>query len=732
MPEVYILIVDDKPQNLFALETILSEVPAKIIKANSGEEALTHTLNYDFALAILDVQMPEMDGYELASYLLDDPVTARTPIIFLSAAYSDEQHSFKGYEQGAVDYIVKPFDPAILLRKVNVFLELARYRIQLEHLVKDRTSALEEEERKLRSIVENTPDCILNIGQDGIISFINAPNAYKYLYGTSVFDLFNHEDIELQKNALNDVYLHFKSVQFESNINLPWLPNSVSFCHRLSPIIVDQNIIGCVQTSRDISDTKLAELAYTEKLQAEAENKAKSKFLANMSHEIRTPMNAILGYTQLLRRHEQLTQQQHKYLEIIYSSGEHLLALIDSVLDMAKIESGRMVLSPSKINLCTLIAEISRMFQLEADKKNIKLILNKQTSMPEWLVVDANKLRQVIINLVGNALKFTEQGSITLSVGQCQMESESVRLYIEVKDTGCGIEAEKLQTIFEPFIQAEINNCKVGVGLGLAVSREIARLMNGSLSVHSEPNQGSVFRFEFSAQAAEGSLPLPLNQFKWAVRNQNPFRILVVDDDADNLNMMGNMLTTLGLEVLLVDSGDKALTDYKEHKPDLVILDYQMGPLSGVDVVRNIRALKNGNSVPIIMVTASPFNEYREQSLQAGANAFLSKPFREEQLFAVIEQLSSIQFETINQSSDVINSNSHSSPENIDMHCISDSLREALKNAIARGYLDDIDLSINQIALEDQSIGSVLRELADSFKYPAILKMLQNKLDKDA
>lgn len=205
MAEVYILIVDDKPKNLFALERVLASVPATIVKANSGEEALAHTLHYDFALAILDVQMPEMDGYELARFLLDDPVTARTPIIFLSAAYSDEQHSFKGYETGAVDYIVKPFEPAVLLRKVNVFLELAKYRIQLQELVEERSQLLLVEESKFRSIVESSSDCILNLNADGEITFVNAPKNRKY-HLKSVFYFLDEHDVELQKIALAHVF----------------------------------------------------------------------------------------------------------------------------------------------------------------------------------------------------------------------------------------------------------------------------------------------------------------------------------------------------------------------------------------------------------------------------------------------------------------------------------------------------------------------------------------------
>jgi len=731
MTDIYILIVDDKPQNLFALETVLNGVAAKVIKANSGEDALALTLNYDFALAILDVQMPEMDGYELASYLLDDPNTARIPIIFLSAAYSDEQHTFKGYEQGAVDYIVKPFEPAILLRKVNVFLELARYRIQLEQMVYDRTVALQEEERKLRTIIENTPDIILNIDKEGYITFINAPKKYSQVIGFSIFDFIGKSAIDYHKNALNDVFNSKKHIEFESTLFLPWFSAEAPYLHRLSPIIVDQTVVGCLQIARDISATKSAELARAEKLRAEAENKAKSKFLASMSHEIRTPMNAIIGYTQLLKREQNLSDKQYRYLEVIDSSGEHLLALIDSVLDMARIESGRMVLSPSKVNLAKLISEITRMFQLAANEKGIEISFIQSPPIPEWIIADANKIRQVVINLVGNALKFTQHGSIELRTGYCSGFDDNsglLRLYVEVKDTGCGIEDDKIKTIFEPFVQADAANNQVGVGLGLAVSKEISRLMAGSLTVQSQINQGSIFRFDFTANHADEPLQEPFHSTAWHVHNESSIHILVVDDDLDNLDMIGNLLKSVNISVSLANSGHEGLRLFEEQSPGLVIVDYQMEPITGIDVVEKIRELKEGKDIPIIIITASPFDEYRDHSIKAGANAFLSKPFREQDLFSAIQKLSPIRFESIKSGYSKNNfqrSNDHQGTPNI--QSLSNYLINDLNTALRTGYLEDIEQAIDKIVEENSSVGQTLRTLADNFEYTKILKLLQDK-----
>ena len=724
MDEIFILIVDDKPQNLFALEQVLNGVPATIIKAQSGEEALSLTLNYEFALAILDVQMPGMDGYELASFLLDDPNTSRIPIIFLSAAYSDEQHTFKGYEQGAVDYIVKPFQPEILLRKVNVFLELARYRIQLEHLVQMRTNELQEEERKLRTIIENTPDCIFNIARDGSITFINAPKKYSHLIGTSIFELFDPACVAQETKALESVFLNQKKVDFDSLLNLPWHPEAIYYSNRLSPIIVDEKVVGCLQISRDISATKLAEFSQSEKLRAEAENKAKSRFLASMSHEIRTPMNAILGYTQLLRREEGLSPKQARYLETIDSSGEHLLSLIDSVLDMARIESGRLELAPTKINISNLIFDITRMFQLTAMKKNIQLSYLQNPSTPHWILADANKIRQVLINLVGNALKFTEKGKIELKFGVIAQKNQDLHLFIEVQDTGSGIEPEKIATIFDPFVQADSSTSRIGVGLGLSVSKEIARMMRGDLSVVSKINQGSTFRFAFTAELADKPQSKTAKHVAWAIHNEQSAEILVVDDDSANLTMLGNMLTSIGLSVTLAKSGQEALGLFAAISPGLVILDYQMNPISGIEVAQKIRELENGLNTPIIMISASPLNEYRENAAQVGANAFLAKPFREQELFAAIQSCSEIKFDVVPQALSVQTGRKEMLLHAEDLAEISPPLISNLYQAIRKGFIEEIDQAIKMIQIENEGVGDGLKALANNYQYTKLLALL--------
>lgn len=723
MSDVYILIVDDKPQNLYALEKVLEQVNAKVIKANSGEEALSKTLSYDFALAILDVQMPNMNGYELADLLLGDPSTARMPIIFLTAAFGDEQHSFQGYESGAVDYIVKPFNPTIFISKVNVFLELARYRISLEKTIQERTNALLAEGNKLRLLVENTPDCILNIAPDGTINFINHLDANTEFIGRSVFDFFDQSQVDLQRNALKKVFETKRVTEFESHMKLPRNPSGALYSHRLAPIIQNNTITEYVQISRDITHKKQAEEAQLKLIQAEANSQAKSKFLSSMSHEIRTPMNAVLGYAQLLRRDSGLNETQKEYLDIIDRSGEHLLMLIDSVLDMAKIEAGQVSLCPSKTSFHILLGEIKKMFILSAHKKGVQLNIELSKELPNWILIDANKVRQILINLLGNALKFTSYGSITLRAGLLNYASDQATIFVEVEDTGTGIEADKLDSIFGAFEQAHAGTQTTGAGLGLAVSQEFAQLMNGNISVKSEIDKGSNFRFEFNAQLIE-EFNTPENHK--AISHLDPNipapLILIVDDEIDNLYMLGNMLGSVGFKTQLASNGQDALKYISELTPTLIILDLKMNNIDGISLTKQIRGSEKHSSIPILMVTASPSTINRQLALNAGVNQFLCKPVREQTLYEEISLLIPISYTYTHESEEIL----PEKPVNIDqIQSLPLSIRMGLKAAIRSGYMDNIDDWIEKVASHDEKIAKTLKYMSQKFDFIAMLNLLK-------
>lgn len=722
MSEVYILIVDDLPNNLFALEKVLSALDVVVIKANSGEEALAHTLNYDFALAVLDVQMPDMNGYELADILLGDPTTSRIPIIFLTAAYADEQQAFHGYEKGAVDYIVKPLNPVIFLSKVNVFLELARYRISLEQIVTERTLALQEEGNRLRLLVENTPDCILNIDQNGTIIFINhSPSSLPYI-GLSIYEFFGPKDRVQQQKALENVFATGEVTEFESYMQLPWNSQATWYSHRLAPIM-QQPIMECVQISRDISDQKKANQARLQLIKAQAESKAKSHFLASMSHEIRTPMNAVLGYVQLLQRGGHLNAQQLDYLDIIDRSGEHLLLLIDSVLDMAKIEAGRMALTPSRISFYDLLNDIKRMFLLCAQKKGLTLTIQYPSDLPDWLIIDANKIRQILINLLGNALKFTEYGTIDLRAGLIANNDKQVTIFVEVEDTGCGIEAEKIKHIFDAFEQAKAGTQQIGAGLGLAVSLEFAKMMGGLIEVRSHVNKGSLFRFEFTAERSTFENRRGTHKIiKHLASNTVAPVILIIDDDLDNLNLLGDMLNSIGFTTHLIANSTEVLAAIAKLAPSLVIMDLKMEGFNGLTLTRKIRNSQSTKQLPIIMLTASPSQANRDLAFAAGVNQFFCKPVREQHLFNEIGQLLKLNYEFEQVSTSEPNDNRRLTPQQLSP--LPSSLRSGLQEALRNGYINNINDCIAQIEAEDAELGQRLRLMANKFDYSSLLNLL--------
>jgi PAS domain S-box-containing protein len=374
------------------------------------------------------------------------------------------------------------------------------------------------------------------------------------------------------------------------------------------------------------------------KLAADAANRAKSTFLANMSHEIRTPLNAVLGYTQLLQRDPSVGAAQQRHLEVILRSGDHLLALINDVLEMSKIEAGFRVLDLGTVDLGSLLGDLERMFRLRADAKGLSLAIDRAPSLPPYVVGDEGRLRQVLVNLLGNAVKFTRGGGV--SVRARAGGADAPRLVVEVEDTGPGIDAEALGGLFRPFVQARAGiHAQGGTGLGLAISREYARMMGGDITVTSEVGVGSVFRLEIPLEVAAiapaegaarrgrvvglaGGAPAP--------------RILVTDDDAYSRTWLILLLEQIGFTVREATDGAEAVALFEAWRPDLVLMDMNMPVMDGYTAIGAIRALPGGAGAAIVAVTASAFDHDRSRILEAGASAVLRKPCSEAELLETI------------------------------------------------------------------------------------------------
>ncbi|RMF24104.1 MAG: response regulator [Cyanobacteria bacterium J083] len=367
---------------------------------------------------------------------------------------------------------------------------------------------------------------------------------------------------------------------------------------------------------------------------AEIANRAKSQFLANMSHELRTPLNAILGFTQLLERDPLLTSQQRENLDIINRSGEHLLALINDVLNLAKIESGQMDLNSSSFDFYRLLDSIEELFTLKLKTKNLKLIKEFSPALPQYIKTDEQKLRQILLNVLSNAIKFTERGKIALRIA-CSQESEGIRINCQVEDTGCGIAAAKITAVFKPFVQINNSSTQVhpGTGLGLPISRKFAQLMGGDMKIESILGQGTKVDFNFLAQ--------PTNQINTEKvicqhkviglkPDQPKYRILVADDRWENRQILVKLLTSVGFIVKEAENGQEAVSICLNWQPNLIFMDMRMPVLDGYQATQKIRSHLPGQATAIIALTATAFDEQKSIILGAGCDDLIRKPFREE------------------------------------------------------------------------------------------------------
>jgi PAS domain S-box-containing protein len=467
------------------------------------------------------------------------------------------------------------------------------------------------------------------------------------------------------------------------------------------------------------------------KVDAESANRAKSTFLSTMSHEIRTPMNAILGYTQLMLRDPNLGAEAKTNLRIISRSGEHLLSLINDVLDMSRIEAGRTQMNPQTFNLSGLLGDLKSMFHFRAETKGLQFeVLMHGDGMP-YLVADEGKIRQALINLLGNAIKFTSHGKIALHVDLEQRSPSQLWLSAGVEDTGPGISGEDQARLFEPFCQAkDALNTSEGTGLGLAITRRYARLMGGDVTVTSALGSGSVFLLEVPVERGDAGVAAKRSPFRRVIglanRMHSP-RILIVDDQIDNRDWLAKLLTVIGFSVQSADNGESGIRSWEEWEPQLILMDVHMPVMDGLEATRRIKADPRGKETIIVALTASAMDDDREAASKSGANDFLPKPCREGELLKKIGDHLNIEYEYDETSRDD-EDRLHAGGEELSVErlgLLPLELLNKLRNATLNGDKKGLDHLIAEIKeTVDVGIAQVLQGLANNYDYDALTRLL--------
>lgn len=546
-------------------------------------------------------------------------------------------------------------------------------------------------------------------------------HAYTWVYplkvGSTVIGVFKMESLHI---AMRDLYAQ---LPLFFNYAALVLKNEILGYTRLQQLnnLLQQEIVIRKQTEQKLIAAKDA---------AEAANRAKSIFLANMSHELRTPMNAVLGFSQLMQRDGNLSPAQHETLDIINNSGRHLLGLINDVLDMAKIEAGRVVIENGNFDLGALILDTIDMMHERAEAKGLELLLDQASDFPRFVCSDEAKLRQILLNLIGNAIKFTQQGYVAVHLTAKDLpDPRQCLLICEIIDTGIGIAEQDLPFVFDTFVQVGKESDQQGSGLGLKITQQYAELMGGQVTVTSELGKGSSFTLTLPVtkiEQAEITDKLLLNgrHVLGLAAGQPIYRVLIIEDQQENRLLLKRLMESVGFQVFEAVNGQQGVELFTRHHPDFIWTDRRMPIMDGIATTQKIRALPGGDKVKIAAVTASVFTQQRQEFLNAGADDIVGKPYRDIEVFACMTKLLGVQFiydESLTEKHPTKNFLNEQDFKQLPKELLSELQQAAMGLDIERSLQ-----AIDRIMAIDSALAGKLAECVNQFDFASITNLLRN------
>ena len=789
-PRGDILVVDDTPEILRSLEGLLTKQGYTVRCVSDPETALVMAAERLPEIILLDIMMPGMDGYEVCTLLKAAELTRDIPVIFISAL-GDAENKVKGLGAGGVDYITKPFEESEVLARVRTHLELYRLRRNLSAMVAEKVQDLHFDKQRFRTLYElsqmrdKTEDELTAYALEAAVALTRSEVGYLHFFDDMLQNIRLYkwsrqtaqqctaeptahyplsaagvwaDAVRLKRSVIHNDYPNFEGKKglpaghfpLQRHMSVPvqdgesvvaiigvgnkQAPYDESDAHQLS--LFGISLWSILQTKKadqrleKLVEVRTAELRAAHKA-AERANQAKSTFLANMSHELRTPLNAILGFSQLMARDPEATAEQQKNLATINRAGEHLLAMINDVLDLSKIEAGRIELHPEAFDLVRLLQDMAEMFRPRAQAKHLEFTLEPDANLMRYVRTDLGKLRQILGNLLSNAVKFTSQGCVGLHADTLPpaFATEHWDLQVEVRDTGKGIPPQHLGDIFEPFVQAAPDTPgQKGTGLGLSISHKFVELLGGEMSVESHACKGTRFSFRIPVEVLEtlpetSGTPAQMRQIRGLQAGQQTWRVLVADDDADNRLLLKNLLRQAGFEVEEAGDGAQAVERFQTWQPHFIWLDIRMPVMDGCTATAKIRALPGGDQVKIVAVTADVFQKERAEILAAGCDDVLGKPVRMSEVFQIIEKYLKVRYDYTQDPAP-----STTPPRRLcadDLQRLPQDLLNELFQAVLHLDPDQIDKITERIRERDQGVAAGIEALAKKLDYRCLCELCE-------